>query len=70
MDSRIGLDYFSAGLGYGGSCLLKDIRALLAMGQQRNVSLELLPAVQQVNNFQPVRMFKKISAHFEGVEEG
>ena len=70
MDPRIGQAYFAPGLGYGGSCLPKDLRAILAMGRQRNMSLKLLPAVQQVNNDQPMRLFHKILDHFEGVLAG
>jgi UDPglucose 6-dehydrogenase len=70
MDPRVGSDYLSPGLGYGGSCLPKDLRAILAMGGRINMDLELLPAVQRVNSFQPFRMFQKISDHFEGVIGG
>lgn len=66
LDPRIGPAYLSPGLGYGGSCLPKDLRALLATGRQRNVTLDLLNAVQQVNSRQPERLCQKILDHFEG----
>lgn len=67
MDPRVGLAYFSPGLGYGGSCLPKDLRAVLSLGQRGNMHMELLPAVQRVNSLQPLRLLRKISEHFEGV---
>jgi UDPglucose 6-dehydrogenase len=70
MDPRIGQAYFSPGLGYGGSCLPKDLRAMLAMGRERNVDLELLSATQRVNSYQLLRLFRRISDHFEGAVAG
>lgn len=70
MDPRIGHAYLSPGLGYGGSCLPKDVRAILSMAQQHGVDVELLPAVQQVNVHLPARLFRKIADHFEGAVKG
>ena len=70
MDPRVGLAYFSPGPGYGGSCLPKDLRAVLALARQRDVRMELLSAVQRVNSLQPLRLLRKISDHFEGVLTG
>lgn len=70
MDPRIGHAYLSPGLGYGGSCLPKDMRAILSMARQQGVDIELLPAVQRVNGHQPARLFRKIADHFEGTVKG
>ncbi|WNE95502.1 UDP-glucose/GDP-mannose dehydrogenase family protein [Streptomyces luomodiensis] len=50
-DRRIGRSYFKAGLGFGGGCLPKDIRALYSYGQQANVgkALDFLPVVDEIN---------------------
>ena len=63
-DKRIGYDYLYAGCGYGGSCLPKDIRALLQIGQENNISLRILGAVEQVNDAQKYLLFNKVKGHF------
>jgi UDPglucose 6-dehydrogenase len=52
LDSRIGPEYLNAGIGYGGSCLPKDVSALLKIGENVNYHLALLDAVRQVNRKQ------------------
>jgi UDPglucose 6-dehydrogenase len=69
-DPRIGLKYLDPGLGFGGSCLPKDIRALLALGKAYSAELELLSAVYDVNMRQPHRMLEKISLHFSDALDG
>lgn len=49
LDRRIGPDYLEAGLGYGGSCLPKDVRALYAIAETYDLHPELLGAVMQIN---------------------
>jgi UDPglucose 6-dehydrogenase len=63
-DQRIGPQFLYASLGYGGSCFPKDVRALVAMGQEAHQPMQLIEAVQRVNDEQRERLFRKISAHF------
>lgn len=49
MDSRIGEQFLKAGLGYGGSCFPKDVRALVRIGEDLGVSLDLLKNVDKIN---------------------
>jgi UDPglucose 6-dehydrogenase len=49
LDQRIGGDYLSPGIGYGGSCLPKDVAALCHSGDSAGVTMRVLSAVQEVN---------------------
>ena len=60
MDPRCGQSFLSAGLGWGGSCLPKDVRGLLHMAKNHGVSLPILRAVQQVNLRQPRLVVEKL----------
>jgi UDPglucose 6-dehydrogenase len=60
MDPRFGSGYLSAGLGWGGSCLPKDVKGLIHMAKSRRVSVPLLRAVQQVNQRQPQLVIEKL----------
>ncbi|MBD7938569.1 MULTISPECIES: UDP-glucose dehydrogenase family protein [Cytobacillus] len=51
-DTRIGPYFLNAGLGYGGSCFPKDIRALEYAAKQKNIDPEMLKAVQNINDSQ------------------
>ncbi|AJY76751.1 UDP-glucose dehydrogenase family protein [Paenibacillus beijingensis] len=52
LDTRIGSRFLQAGLGYGGSCLPKDVRALNHAADTKKVKLKLLEAVEQINRSQ------------------
>ena len=59
-DSRIGPKFLSAGLGYGGSCFPKDLKAFCAVGLQVGVDLKLLHEVELINARQQERFLAKI----------
>ena len=63
-DPRIGNRFIYPGIGYGGSCFPKDVKALVRTGRANNHNLRILDAVEQVNEDQKKVMFKKIVAHF------
>ena len=63
-DPRIGYHFLYSGVGYGGSCFPKDIRALQAMAEMQECPMLLLCAVEEVNQNQKKIMAKKIRASF------
>ncbi len=65
-DSRIGPSFLFPGIGYGGSCFPKDVRALMRTGRENELSLEIITAVDAVNNRQKGWATRKIVEHFGG----
>lgn len=63
-DPRIGNRFIYPGIGYGGSCFPKDVKALIQTGQQYKHNLRILQAVEDVNDDQKHVVFKKIVKHF------
>ncbi|MCD4829582.1 MAG: UDP-glucose/GDP-mannose dehydrogenase family protein [Candidatus Cloacimonetes bacterium] len=63
-DSRIGYKFIFPGVGYGGSCFPKDVKALINMGRRSDTSVALLDAVEDVNERQKHLMVHKIKKHF------
>jgi UDPglucose 6-dehydrogenase len=55
LDKRIGPLFLNAGLGYGGSCFPKDVKALIAYSKNLGYRLELLESVENVNKTQPLK---------------
>src|SRR6478672_10390165 len=60
MDHRIGRDFLSAGIGYGGSCFPKDIAAFIAISEQLGRPFTLLKEVQRINDGKKARFLKTI----------
>jgi UDPglucose 6-dehydrogenase len=58
MDRRIGSLFLKAGLGYGGSCFPKDVKALISLSNQHKVNVPLLDVVHSVNEEQPIEAIK------------
>ena len=69
-DPRIGYGYIYPGCGFGGSCLPKDVRALVSSSATAGHDLELMQAVQRVNKRQRRLLFDRISDYFDGQLEG
>lgn len=65
-DTRIGRKFLYAGIGYGGSCFPKDVKALIKTAEQNGYSMEVLKAVEDVNERQKSILFDKLLAHFNG----
>ena len=69
-DARIGNKFIYPGIGYGGSCFPKDVQALIRTGKENNYDLQVLKAVESVNNNQKSVLFNKIFKFFNGELEG
>ena len=65
-DTRIGRKFLYAGCGYGGSCFPKDVKALIKTADQNGYSMEVLKAVERVNEKQKSILFEKLQKAFEG----
>jgi UDPglucose 6-dehydrogenase len=65
-DQRIGFHFLFPGVGYGGSCFPKDIRAVIHMARSKGLSALMMGAVDAVNESQKDRLFRKIHQHFCG----
>jgi len=65
-DPRIGADFLNAGIGYGGSCLPKDIAALINFGDSFNCEMAMTKAIRKVNIDQHKRFVQRITERFKG----
>lgn len=65
-DPRIGNKFIYSGIGFGGSCFPKDVKALIKTASDNGYSLEVVKAVENVNNRQKEVMFHKVNKHFNG----
>ncbi|MDR3619316.1 MAG: UDP-glucose/GDP-mannose dehydrogenase family protein [Paludisphaera borealis] len=64
-DQRIGFHFLHPGVGYGGSCFPKDIRAVIHMAQSRGLPARMMEAVDEVNEAQKEVLHSKLAAHFK-----
>jgi UDPglucose 6-dehydrogenase len=64
-DRRIGPSFLFPGVGYGGSCFPKDVKAMLQFAAARDYDFAILRAVEAVNERQKQRLFEKLRAHFD-----
>ncbi|MFT4709531.1 MAG: UDPglucose 6-dehydrogenase [Planctomycetota bacterium] len=69
-DSRIGSKFLFAGLGYGGSCFPKDVKAVVQTAAKANYDFRILQAVEEVNETQKRLLFDMVVDHFEGDLKG
>ena len=69
-DSRIGTKFIYPGVGYGGSCFPKDVKALIKTAEENGYNMRVLNAVEEVNDAQKSVMADKVKKHFgENLED-
>jgi UDPglucose 6-dehydrogenase len=69
-DARIGTKFIYPGIGYGGSCFPKDVKALIKTAQENGYQMQVLQAVEGVNEAQKEVLFSKVKKHFGGELKG
>lgn len=65
-DQRIGFHFLFPGVGYGGSCFPKDVRALSSLAKRFDYETKILDSVDQVNDRQKHVLYQKLEHHFAG----
>ncbi len=70
LDARIGPSFLYPGVGFGGSCLPKDVEAMIAAGRRHGYPMRIVEAVHAVNADQPGLFLGKVRDHFGGALEG
>ncbi|MCG7281487.1 UDP-glucose/GDP-mannose dehydrogenase family protein [Chryseobacterium taklimakanense] len=69
-DDRIGHRFLFPGIGYGGSCFPKDVKALIKSGKQEDFNFKILEATESVNQQQKVILVSEIEKYFDGILTG
>ena len=67
-DSRLGPSFLFPGVGYGGSCFPKDVRALMKTAEDSGSPLQIVKSVDQVNEKQKFRLAQKVEQHYDGAD--
>ena len=67
LDKRIGRDFMDAGLGFGGSCLPKDLKALIHLSRQNSYAPKLLTATLEINNTRVKNLVRKMAKVLKGL---
>ncbi len=62
-DRRIGPSFLFPGVGYGGSCFPKDVKAMMRFAAEKQYDFRILASVEAVNERQKLRLFEKLQAH-------
>jgi UDPglucose 6-dehydrogenase len=68
LDKRIGDKFLNAGIGYGGSCLPKDVKALIQKGEEFDTEFEIIKAAEKVNEKRKKSLFKKLQKELGALE--
>jgi len=69
-DTRIGNRFLFPGIGYGGSCFPKDVKALVKSSSEVDYDFKILNAVEEINEEQKTYLMPKINMHFDGNIKG
>ena len=69
-DSRVGNRFLFPGIGYGGSCFPKDVKALYKAGEEVNYNFKILESVIEVNDAQKTALIPKMERYFKGDLKG
>ncbi|MBI4062473.1 UDP-glucose/GDP-mannose dehydrogenase family protein [Candidatus Gottesmanbacteria bacterium] len=70
LDQRIGRRFMYPGVGFGGSCFPKDVKALIAIAKEHGYDFTLLKAVDEINSAMMKHFIEKIVRHFKGKLSG
>jgi UDPglucose 6-dehydrogenase len=65
-DQRIGFSFLFPGVGYGGSCFPKDVRAMISIGESNGLDTQILKTVDAVNTAQKEVLYQKLHKYFDG----
>ena len=68
LDHRINPSFFRAGIGFGGSCFPKDVKALITKAEELGENPKILKAVIEVNEMQPLKLFQLLKNHIPNLK--